>query len=194
MGKQASNDEPAYEQLPEDAIDLKTASKILTVGRGAVQRMIHDGRLRAWKVAGARYRASEADVRALVEPVKAPPRARTPAQMAAGDKAARERLRASGMNLDPPQPPEEVPEGFISVSDAASILRCAGDVVHGMVKAGRLQSRKLRRVGRTQVFVVEAEVRALVPVGTGKPGSRRFRTPMEIEAREGKKATLREGA
>lgn len=85
-------------ELPDDAIDAVRAAQLLQGSRSLVYRMIEDGRLRAWKIAGTRMRVSEAEVKALIAPVE--PRhvegPRTAAQAESAGRSALARLRARG--------------------------------------------------------------------------------------------------
>lgn len=61
-------------QLPSDLVSVGRAAKIIGCSPKQVYRWIRPGkkkpaRLRAWKVAGSRYRVSRAEVEALIQPV-----------------------------------------------------------------------------------------------------------------------------
>jgi excisionase family DNA binding protein len=55
--------------LPDDLITPKQAAALIHVSVNSVYRWVEIGTLRAWRVAGSRYRLSARDVRALVEEV-----------------------------------------------------------------------------------------------------------------------------
>ncbi len=56
--------------VPEDLIRPSKAAKILACHQATVYRLIMRGTLRAWRLGKDHYRVSEADVRALLQPVQ----------------------------------------------------------------------------------------------------------------------------
>lgn len=59
---------------PDDLRTPKQLARVLDVSVNTVRRWMRDGTLRGWKI-GSRWRASEAEARALLHPVEAKKRA-----------------------------------------------------------------------------------------------------------------------
>lgn len=92
----------APDPAPADLIRPARAAQLLHVHICSLYRWIAAGKLRAWRRAGRRYVVSEADVKALLEPVV--PRepaagVETRAQRAARAAHAEEVLKAAGYKL-----------------------------------------------------------------------------------------------
>lgn len=61
--------EHAEAQIPDDLVDTRTAARIVGSHISLIYRAIFDGRLRAWKKAGARYWISKADLAGMMRRV-----------------------------------------------------------------------------------------------------------------------------
>lgn len=87
--------------IPADLLGPRAAARLLGCHLSTLYRMIHDGRLRAWRLGGTHLRVSRADALALLEPVTPwqPPNVRQreydPAT-SPGHLAALEKLKAAG--------------------------------------------------------------------------------------------------
>jgi excisionase family DNA binding protein len=84
-------------EIPKDLISPKAASKILHCHLATVYRLVHSGRLRSWWRGGTRHLVSEADVRALFEPLAVRPEVETATEARRRVEKAREELRARGI-------------------------------------------------------------------------------------------------
>ena len=88
-------------EVPSDLMSPRAAARLLGIHHATAYRMIHDGRLRAWRRGGTVFRVSRTDVLALLEPYQpAPPLTAhrdhgDPAQ-SEGHRRACEQLRAAG--------------------------------------------------------------------------------------------------
>lgn len=80
--------------LPDDLITPKEAAKLIAVSTNTIYRWVEEGKLRAWRIAGSRYRLSARDVRGLVEEVEPAERVRTPSEDEQAAAAAIERMKA----------------------------------------------------------------------------------------------------
>jgi excisionase family DNA binding protein len=83
--------------IPDDLIKPRRAAEILCVRLATIYRYRDQGKLRAWK-RGAYYLFSEAEVRAMIQPVGPGPCSKPdPARASIAHMQAMEKLRKAGM-------------------------------------------------------------------------------------------------
>lgn len=82
--------------IPDDLVSPKAAASLLAVSVSSIYRWVDLGKLRAYRVAGVRYRVSRADVLGLVEEVEVSEAVTTPAEDVDRATAAIERMRRAG--------------------------------------------------------------------------------------------------
>lgn len=85
--------------LPTDLVTPKAAAALVGVSVNSIYRWVEEGRVRAYRVAGSRYRLSRADVLGLVEEVVPPVPLSTPAEDEQAARAAVGRMRAEGRRV-----------------------------------------------------------------------------------------------
>lgn len=86
---------------PADLITPRRAARIVGVHISAIYRYVLKGKLRGWRRAGSRYLVSEAEVRALIQPVvvEVEEEIRTRAEEKDAAQASLERLRRAGYRV-----------------------------------------------------------------------------------------------
>lgn len=82
--------------IPADLVTPKKAAELIAVSANTIYRWIEEGKVRAYRVAGSRYRLSRAEVLALVEEVEPAAPLRTPAEDEEAAAEAVERMRRNG--------------------------------------------------------------------------------------------------
>lgn len=82
--------------MPNDLLSPKAVARLLSVSAATVYRWVHAGELRAYRLAGSRYRISRADALAMLVQCGTAPEPPAPSLDARAASDAQERMRRAG--------------------------------------------------------------------------------------------------